>query len=522
MPIASLRKRMLGRLTLRARLLLALLSLLGVVMVVVALVSDVELNGYLVNRLDQQLVAASRLAEHAVDGNDGQPDNDNEAGSGGRHPTPTPSNPLGFLAQPGQSTSTLGAEIVKGKVIHAGVINPNGSHTAISSRDDFVLTSVPPGAGAVTRDVGSLGNYRLLAVTTTHGTLVVGLPLAAIHDTLTELLVIEAVVIAIGLLLAAGAGTAIIRLTLRPLRRVATTATRITELPLERGEVGLGERIPIGAADEHTEVGQVSQALNHMLEHIDGALEVRRASEMRLRRFAADASHELRTPLASIRGYAELTRRSGQPLSADVAYALGRVESEAERMTALVEDLLLLARLDAGRPLARDEVDLTELVVDVVSDAHAVSRDHRWELDLPDDPVLVTGDQPRLHQVLANLLANARIHTPAGTRVQVSVSVSGAQVTLRVDDDGPGIPEDLKAQVFERFARGDSSRSHTTGSTGLGLAIVAAVAAAHGGSVEVSSRPGATSFQVHLRRAEPARSTVSTFTDDAGGSQKPG
>jgi two-component system OmpR family sensor kinase len=243
---------------------------------------------------------------------------------------------------------------------------------------------------------------------------------------------------------------------------------------------------------------------------------------MRLRRFAADASHELRTPLASIRGYAELTRRSGQPLSADVAYALGRVESEAERMTALVEDLLLLARLDAGRPLARDEVDLTELVVDVVSDAHAVSRDHRWELDLPDDPVLVTGDQPRLHQVLANLLANARIHTPAGTRVQVSVSVSGAQVTLRVDDDGPGIPEDLKAQVFERFARGDSSRSHTTGSTGLGLAIVAAVAAAHGGSVEVSSRPGATSFQVHLRRAEPARSTVSTFTDDAGGSQKPG
>jgi two-component system OmpR family sensor kinase len=141
-------------------------------------------------------------------------------------------------------------------------------------------------------------------------------------------------------------------------------------------------------------------------------------------------------------------------------------------------------------------------------------------LDLPDDPVLVTGDQPRLHQVLANLLANARIHTPAGTRVQVSVS--GAQVTLRVDDDGPGIPEDLKAQVFERFARGDSSRSHTTGSTGLGLAIVAAVVAAHGGSVEVSSRPGATSFQVHLRRAEPARSTVSTSTDDAGGSQKPG
>jgi two-component system OmpR family sensor kinase len=513
MSPASLRKRVLGRLTLRTRLLLALLSLLAVVMVVVAAVSDVALNGYLVKRLDQQLTAAAGRATHAFE----DPDSDGGPGDndGDTPPSSGSTSSLSFLATPGQSTSTLGAEVVHGKVIEAGVISPNGTSTPISARDDAVLTAIRPGAAASTRSVGSLGNYRLIAVTTPHGTLVVGLPLSDIHDTLNELLVIELVVIAVGLALAAATGTAIIRLTLRPLRRVAATATRITELPLERGEVGLAERIPISDADEHTEIGQVSQALNSMLAHIDGALEVRQASEMRLRQFAADASHELRTPLASIRGYAELTRRSGTPLSEDVAYALGRVESEATRMTGLVEDLLLLARLDAGRPLARDEVDLTALVVDVVSDAHAISRDHAWGLDLPPEPVLVTGDKAGLHQVLANLLANARSHTPAGTHVTVSVTEQDSQVALAVTDTGPGIPEELQGRLFERFTRGDTSRSHETGGSGLGLAIVAAVVAAHGGSVEVSSRPGETRFEVRLPRVQPAPEPVSTLTDGA-------
>jgi two-component system OmpR family sensor kinase len=495
MSPASLRKRVLGRLTLRTRLLLALLSLLAVVMVVVAAVSDVALNGYLVKRLDQQLTAAAGRATHAFE----DPDSDGGPGDndGDTPPSSGSTSSLSFLATPGQSTSTLGAEVVHGKVIEAGVISPNGTSTPISARDDAVLTAIRPGAAASTRSVGSLGNYRLIAVTTPHGTLVVGLPLSDIHDTLNELLVIELVVIAVGLALA------------------AATGTRITELPLERGEVGLAERIPISDADEHTEIGQVSQALNSMLAHIDGALEVRQASEMRLRQFAADASHELRTPLASIRGYAELTRRSGTPLSEDVAYALGRVESEATRMTGLVEDLLLLARLDAGRPLARDEVDLTALVVDVVSDAHAISRDHAWGLDLPPEPVLVTGDKAGLHQVLANLLANARSHTPAGTHVTVSVTEQDSQVALAVTDTGPGIPEELQGRLFERFTRGDTSRSHETGGSGLGLAIVAAVVAAHGGSVEVSSRPGETRFEVRLPRVQPAPEPVSTLTDGA-------
>jgi len=175
-----------------------------------------------------------------------------------------------------------------------------------------------------------------------------------------------------------------------------------------------------------------------------------------------------------------------------------RVESETDRMTTLVEDMLLLARLDSGRPLAQEPVDLSRLVVDAVSDAHVAAPDHHWRLDLPEESVSVTGDPARLHQVLANLLANARTHTPAGTTVTTSLAAAGPYATLRVVDDGPGIPESLLPQVFERFARGDTSRSRAAGSTGLGLSIVAAVVEAHGGTVEVSSRPGYTEFAVRL------------------------
>src|SRR6266542_4481856 len=222
-------------------------------------------------------------------------------------------------------------------------------------------------------------------------------------------------------------------------------------------------------------------------------LAARQASEARVRKFVADASHELRTPLASIRGYAELTRRNRGQVPAEVAHALGRVESEAVRMTDLVEDLLLLARLDSGRPVERQPVDLSAIVVDAVSDAHAAGPGHRWQLDLPGEPVTVTGDQGRLHQVVANLLANTRQHTPAGTVVTVSLA-AGDEVVLRVADNGPGIPLELQPEVFERFTRADTSRSRASGSTGLGLAIVAAVVEAHRGTVEVDSAPGHTAF----------------------------
>jgi two-component system OmpR family sensor kinase len=243
----------------------------------------------------------------------------------------------------------------------------------------------------------------------------------------------------------------------------------------------------------------VGLALNRMLGHIGNALTARHATETRVRQFVADASHELRTPLAAIRGYAELTRRSRADVPPEIAHAMSRVESEAERMTVLVQDLLLLARLDAGRPLENAEVDLTRLVLDAVSDARVAAQGHVWRLELPAEPVTVVGDGDRLHQVLANLLSNARTHTPPGTTVTTGLSVSpGHGVELTVTDDGPGISAELLPDVFERFGRGDSSRSRAAGSTGLGLSIVSAVVAAHGGTVGVASEPGKTRFTVRL------------------------
>jgi two-component system OmpR family sensor kinase len=258
--------------------------------------------------------------------------------------------------------------------------------------------------------------------------------------------------------------------------------------------------VPEADTDPNTEVGQVGAALNRMLGHIGAALSARQASETRVRQFVADASHELRTPLAAIRGYAELTRRSGDDVPPNVAHAIRRVESESARMTLLVNDLLLLARLDSGRPLDSEQVDLSRLVVDAVSDAHIAGPRHAWRLALPPDPVVITGDTQRLHQVLANLLSNARTHTPPGTTVTTGLATQNGHVVLTVADDGPGIPPEVLPEAFERFARADTSRSRSAGSTGLGLAIVAAVVAAHDGSVGVTSVPGDTVFTVRLPR----------------------
>jgi two-component system OmpR family sensor kinase len=306
------------------------------------------------------------------------------------------------------------------------------------------------------------------------------------------------IVAVVGLLLAALLGLLIVRLTLRPLRRVAATASRVAELPLDKGDVALAVRVPDADIEPRTEVGQVGAALNRMLGHVSHALSARQQSESKVRQFVADASHELRTPLAAIRGYAELTRRSRQTLPADISYAMERVESEATRMTGMVDDLLLLARLDAGRPVEHEDVDLTALLVDVVSDAHVAGPAHPLELTLPDEPIVVSGDNHRLHQVVANLLTNARTHTPPGTHIAVRLAQVAESARITVSDDGPGIPASLLPSVFDRFARGDDSRSRAAGSTGLGLAIVSSVVAAHGGTVRVESAPGRTEFTVEL------------------------
>ncbi|GLZ33322.1 two-component sensor histidine kinase [Lentzea sp. NBRC 105346] len=353
------------------------------------------------------------------------------------------------------------------------------------------LLSVPnTGPRGHTIALPDLGDYRVLS----DGRSVVALPLDSVTDLLWQMGLLLVALGAAAVCAAALVGRVIIRRTLKPLDDMAATATRVSELPLHEGEVTVPERIE--DADPDTEVGKVGLALNRMLGHVESALNSRHASEMRVRQFVADASHELRTPLAAIRGYAELTRRTKEDIPHDIKHAMGRVESEATRMTSLVEDLLLLARIDAGRPLEDKDVDLTRLVIDVVGDARIAGRDHNWKLDLPEEPVTIRGDVQRLHQVIGNLLSNARTHTPPGTTVVTGLSVHNGHVDLTVTDDGPGIPKDL--EVFERFARGDSSRSRAAGSTGLGLSIVTAVVSAHGGQVRVDSEPGRTRFTVQL------------------------
>ncbi|MDY7090023.1 MAG: HAMP domain-containing sensor histidine kinase [Actinomycetota bacterium] len=376
---------------------------------------------------------------------------------------------------------------------------PDTRYKPLSDVATAQLLAVPVDGEKSTVGLDGYGSYRVVSETTNEGTIrVTAISLKNTNFTLLRIALVTGGAVLIALGIAGWAGALIVRRTLAPLDRVATTATRVSELRLDRGEVRLAQRVPDRDTDPRTEVGQVGAALNRMLDHVGNALEARHASEMQVRQFVADASHELRTPLAAIRGYAELSRRSPVPVPGEIAHVLNRVESEAKRMTGLVEDLLLLARIDAGRPLAQDPVDLTMLVVDSVSDAHAAGPRHVWQLDLPEEPVTVIGDDARLHQVLANLLANARTHAPEGTTVTVSVASAPGSAVLRVADNGPGIPYELQPHIFERFARGDSSRSRAAGSTGLGLSIVAAVVQSHGGLVSVESNPGRTVFTVVL------------------------
>ena len=341
-----------------------------------------------------------------------------------------------------------------------------------------------------------------------------GLPLAEVDNALLSVGTIFGIVASIALVAAVAAGIVIIRRQLAPVSRVAATARAVADLELDRGEVTLPTHVLAVDLDAaHTEVGQLATALNRMLERVSDALAARHASETRVRQFVADASHELRTPLAAIRGYTELAQRRREDLPTDVAHAMGRVESEAARMTHLVEDMLLLARLDSGRPLQCEPVDLSQLAVDAVADAHVAGPEHQWSLDLPDEPVIVTGDGPRLQQVLVNLLANARTHTPAGSSVTTSLAADGAGgAFLTVADDGPGIPTEMQPEIFERFVRGDTSRSRRDGSTGLGLAIVSAVVRAHHGSIDLHSVPGSTAFTVRIPGSQSPPSDCKTDT----------
>jgi two-component system, OmpR family, sensor kinase len=419
---------------------------------------------------------------------------------------------------PGQSVGTFAIGL-----FDSGTVTPNakidgrgrGAISELPTAAADALREIPPDRQQRTVALPGLGRYRVVAgsirLTDTGepGRLVIGVPLAEVERTLLLLTLAEIGLTLLAIGIAIIASRSVVQRSLRPLNRVAATAQQVSRLPLDRGEVALAVRVPPEDTNPASEVGQVGLAINHMLNNVESALAARQASETKVRQFVADASHELRNPLAAIRGYAELTRRSGEAIPPDTTYAIGRVEAEAARMSTLVEDLLLLARLDAGPALDIQPTDLSELIIDALNDARVAGPDHRWSLTLPDEPVVVRGDASRLHQVVANLLANARTHTPLGTHVEASLSSSEGQAMITVTDNGPGVAPELRPTIFERFTRADTSRVRASGavqggSTGLGLAIVSAVVEAHHGQVAVDSQPGFTRFTVTLPMSPPA------------------
>lgn len=484
--------------SLQARLIMIVIGIVALLLVIVAAATSTILGTVLKQGLDAEIATTTRSVQLFQPGFPPQALSAEEtlAHSRARY---------GFL---------LILRSADGEVSGA-VVDDNGAARSLTEEQtEQLLHAMRQGSSDVTLD--GLGAYRITPVAwpsaLTSG--IAGLPLAEVNATIGAMLLTIALVTAAGLVVLAGAIVIVIRLGLAPLRSVADTATRVAALPLDQGAVSIAERVPPTEADDRTEIGRVGAALNTLLDHVDSSLEARQRNEERMRRFVADASHELRTPLASIRGYSELSLRTlrqaqgaGGPAqgATHTESALDRIQAQSVRMTRLVEDLLLLARLDEGQELVYSTVDLSQLVVEAVADARAAGPDHVWLLEVGDDPVVVAGDAGRLHQVVANLLANARTHTPSGTTITLALAREGADAVVRVHDDGPGIDPELAGELFERFARGDRSRARQTGGTGLGLSIVKAIVDGHRGTVVVDSSPGSTTFTVRLpaRPADP-------------------
>ena len=535
--------------SLRTRLVVGVLGLVLVMAAVMSAFSTVSLRHTLMARTDSQLMAAAQRAadkrhdltqearkasdEAAQEGADKPGDQpDGAGGADGADGGPGKEGVPPGLDAAGQSTGTLtlittqtsSSDTASSET--AAYIDKNGHYASISKEDCRLLLSQATEDHPVTVHLHHLGSYRVVATRdeASGSTVITGLSLEGDKGLIRTQLLIELTVALLGALVVALAGRTMVRSSLAPLERVARTAQRVASQPLERGEVSIEDRVEKADLDSSAEVGQVGGALNTLLGHVESALGARQRSETQVRQFVADASHELRTPLASIRGYTELIRREGADadLPEEATYALERVHSESVRMTALVEDLLLLARLDAGRELRREEVDLVGLLVDTVADARAAGPDHDWQLDLavleppadatPEEaedflpePPLVIGDEARLRQVVVNLLANARVHTPAGSHVTTTLAREGDTLIVRIHDDGPGIAPDVRDRLFERFARGDSSRERRTGSTGLGMSIALAIVQSHGGSIDVASSTApedhGTTFSVRLPAA---------------------
>lgn len=485
--------------TLRRTIVALLVSILAVLCLAIGAITHLSMRAQLSEQLDQQLTRAAERAGTAQptgqDGAAGQPERPGQLPSSG---SGSPADEDG----PGPGEFELTAIVDGGRVTDATYRDASGAAVPVPDADDLAEALDHADRHHSTDvDLEGLGGYRITTSRAPDGTEVVtGLPLAPMRATLARLDLTLALASLLALLVAAVAGSAVVRRTLAPLEGVARVASDVASMPLDSGSVVLAERAPPVTGRSGREVDDVSRALNRLLDNVEGALEVRQASEERMRRFIADASHELRTPLTSIRGYTEMLRLT-EDLTERGAQSVDRLDAQSRRMTSLVEDLLLLARLDEGAPRADGEVDLGEIVVESVLDAQVTAPGHRWELEVPDDPQPVLGDERQLAQVVVNLVSNARKHTPEGTTVHVALAREGGDVVLRVADDGPGIDPELAGEVFTRFTRADRARSGEERTTGLGLPIVRAIAEAHGGTIGVESRPGRTVFEVRLPAA---------------------
>ncbi|WP_069761816.1 cell wall metabolism sensor histidine kinase WalK [Streptomyces sp. LUP47B] len=475
--------------SIRTRLLVFVTATLVVVCVAMGLITTLFQHAYLMGTMDDRVLDT---AERAL---------------GGASLHREIEDDLTFLRETGQPAGMLAARLDEdGAIVSAAVVVQDAPTQSLGTGQRAALAGIGADGAMHTRTVPGLGTYRVTVLEDGGVRVLAGLPMDDVQDMISGLVMIETGVAVAGLAAAGCVCAVVIRRQLRPLGRVAATAAEVSRAPLGHGEVTGLTRVPERDTDPDSEAGQVGAALNHLLDHVESSLAERQRSEERMRRFLADASHELRTPLASIAGYAELMNRGTDRIEPVLAWR--RVSAESARMTGLVEDLLLLARLDEGRPLQSREVDLAALVAEAVWDARAAAGGHDWQLELSlDTPVLVTGDEARLHQVVANLLSNARMHTPRGTRVVASVESTDERCVIRVRDDGPGIPPALLPTVFERFTRADTSRSRAdakSGGSGLGLAIAAAITGAHGGRIRVDSTPGRTEFTIELPTAVAA------------------
>jgi two-component system OmpR family sensor kinase len=479
-PLAAGR-RLLARTPLQVKLIAAVLVLVTVALALIGLASVAALDGYLVGRLDDQLALVADRYRREDDGFRPGP------GGGGRGPGP----PSPYLVQKRNANGGI-----TGNLPNDSLDNEESSPRLPS---DAAWFSEHAGKAATVPATSGDGRWRVVVEPIGDGdNVVVAASLDGIDSTTRQLRTIDLVVSLVVLVLLAGVGAAIVRASLRPLVEIEQTARAIAAGDLTR-------RVP--ERDPGTEVGRLGQALNTMLAQIESAFGARAASEAsarrsedRMRRFVADASHELRTPLTTIRGFAELYRQGAARDPAELDRLMRRIEDQAARMGLLVEDLLLLARLDTERPLDHQPVDLLALAAEAVNDARAVAPDRRIELVLGGDDgdhdsvLVVLGDDRRLRQVLANLVNNALTHTPAGSPIEVRVGTSTLDgrpgVAVEVVDHGPGLAPEQAERVFERFYRADPARSPADGGSGLGLSIVAALVAVHGGTVAVDSVPG--------------------------------